>query len=169
MVDSSSAILLFKSGLFAHLVETYQIAMTASVYDELTIPGYPGAREFRQYVDSGALSIQSPSGMLMPAEGLNSPNAMDRGERDTIRCYVTHGSIMFVILDDGRAARYCRRTGIPFINGLLFSRIAYLSGLLPENEYIEKQGELVRIGRYGQEVIAFVRNCSCEEVAFFLP
>ena len=48
MVDSSSAILLYKSNLFAHLVEAYHIAMTESVYEELTITGYPGAGEFRQ-------------------------------------------------------------------------------------------------------------------------
>jgi len=171
MVDSSSAILLYKSGLFADLVETYHIAMTASVYQELTVPGYPGAGEFRQYADTGAVTIQSPSGMLMlpQTEGANSLYSMGRGERDTIRCYVAKDSITFIILDDGRAARYCRRAGIPFINGLLFTRIAYWSGLLTKSEYDEKQGELVRIGRYGQEVVAFVRHCSCKDMAFFLP
>jgi len=169
MVDSSSAILLYKSSLFDHLLETYRIAMTASVYEELTVPGYLGAREFRQYAETGAVKIQSPIGMQLPAKGANSLYAMDRGERDTIRCYVAKGPISFIIIDDGRAARYCRRTGIPFINGLLFARIAYLSGLLSESEYIEKQGELVRIGRYGQEVIAFVKRSTCKEIAFFLP
>jgi hypothetical protein len=169
MVDSSSAILLYKSGLFTHLLETYHIAMTASVYEELTVPGYPGAGEFRQSAKSGVVTIQSPAGMLLPGEGANSLYAMDRGERDTIHCYVANGSITFIILDDGRAARSCCRAGIPFINALLFARIAYLSGLLPETEYDEKYKELVRIGRYAPEVTAFVRHCSCGDMVFFLP
>jgi len=169
MVDSSSAILLYKCSLFDHLLETYRIAMTASVYEELTVPGYLGAREFRQYAQTGAVTIHSLFGMQLPAKGAKSLYAMDRGERDTIRCYVAKGPISFIIIDDGRAARYCRRAGIPFINGLLFARIAYLSGLLSESEYTEKQGELVRIGRYGHEVIAFVKRSTCKEIAFFLP
>jgi hypothetical protein len=169
LIDSSSAILLYKSGLFGYLFETYHIAMTASVYEELTVPGYPGAGEFRQSAKSGAVTIQSSAGMLFPGEGANSLYAMGRGERDTIRCYVAKGPILFIIIDDGRAARYCRRAGIPFINGLLFARIAFLSGLLSESEYIKKQGELVRIGRYGHEVIAFVKRSTCKEIAFFLP
>ena len=107
--------------------------------------------------------------MLFPGEGANSLYAMGRGERDTIRCYVAKGPILFIIIDDGRAARYCRRAGIPFINGLLFARIAYLSGLLSKSEYIEKQGELVRNGRYTPEVIDFARHCTGKEIAFFLP
>lgn len=169
MVDSSSAILLYKSGLFANLVEIYHITMTDSVYEELTIPGYPGAREFQRYVENGAITMQSPPAMQLEDGAAKSLHAMDRGERDTVRCYEANGPITFIIIDDRRAARYCRRSGIPFINGLLFARIAYLSGVLPASEYDVKYGELVHLGRYASEVIAFVRQCSCKEIAFFLP
>ena len=168
MVDSSSAILLYKSDLLDILVEAYHITMTASVYEELTITGYPGAEEFRQYAEAGSIITQSPPRMQLREGEAESLYSMGRGERDTVRCYDAKGPA-FIILDDGRAARYCRRAGIPFINALLFARIAYLSGLLPETVYDEKYGELVRIGRYGQEVTAFVRHCSCKDMAFFLP
>jgi hypothetical protein len=169
MVDSSSAILLYKSDLFAHLVETYHIAMTDSVYEELTIAGYPGAREFLQYAENGSINIQSPPAR-QPGDGAEkSLYSMGRGERDTVRCYAAAGPFTFIILDDGRAVRYCRQTEIPFINALLFARIAYLAGLLPAAEYAEKYGELVRIGRYAQEVAAYARQCSCKDIALFLP
>ena len=169
MVDSSSAILLYKSGLFADLVETYHIAMTVSVIEELTIPGYPGAGEFRHYADIGAITIQSPPGIRLEEGATKFLYSLARGERDTVRCYVAKGPITFIIIDDGRAARYCRRAGIPFINALLFARIAYLAGLLSRREYDEKYEELVLIGRYAKEVTTFVRQCSGKEIAYFMP
>jgi hypothetical protein len=169
MVDSSSAILLYKSDLFAHLVDTYHIAMTDRVYEELTIAGYPGAREFLQYVENGSINIQSPPERQLGDGAEKSLYALGRGERDTVRCYVAAGQITFIILDDGRAVRYCRQTEVPFINALLFARIAYLTGRLSAAGFAEKYGELVRIGRYAHEVAAYVRQCSCKDIAFFLP
>ena len=65
MVDSSSAILLYKSDLLDILVEAYHITMTASVYEELTITGYPGAEEFRQYAEAGSIITRSPPRMKL--------------------------------------------------------------------------------------------------------
>ena len=170
LIDSSSAILLFKSGLFRKLIEAYQIVMTASVFEELTVAGYPGAQEFAEYGATNVVIIQSPDPNRLPA-GLSNDDlpALDRGERDTIRCYERAEPDSFIITDDGKAAQYCRRHKIPFINALLFARIAYLAGMLPESDYHDTYAELIAIGRYSEEIMAYAQQCSRIEIAFFLP
>ena len=46
VVDASSAIILFKAGLFLPLIQNYHILMTEAVYSEVTCKGYPGAEDF---------------------------------------------------------------------------------------------------------------------------
>jgi len=170
LIDSSSAILLYKSGLFRTLIEAYQIVMTASVFGELTVAGYPGAQEFVEYGATNVVIIQSPATNRLP-EGLSNDGlpSLDRGERDTIICYERAEPDSFIITDDGKAAQYCRRHGIPFINALLFARIAYLSGMLPESDYHDTYAELTAIGRYSEEIISYAQQCSRMEIAFSLP
>ena len=49
IVDASSAIILFKAGLFGRLAQTYRLLMTASVLSEVTRSGYPGSEFFQRY------------------------------------------------------------------------------------------------------------------------
>jgi hypothetical protein len=170
LIDSSSAILLFKSGLFRKLAKAYRIVMTVSVYEELTVTGYPGAQEFAEYGATNVVIIQSPDTNHLP-EGLSNDglSALDQGERDTIRCYERAEPDSFIITDDGKAAQYCRRHKIPYINALLFARIAYLSGMLPESDYRDTYAELTSIGRYSEEIMVYAQQCSRVEIASFLP
>ena len=170
LIDSSSAILLYKSGLFCTLVEAYQIVMTGSVFAELTVAGYPGARVFAEYAATNLVSIRSPATDLLAA-GLsnNALPSLDIGERDTIRCYERAGPDSFIIIDDGRAAQYCRRHKIPYINALLFARIAYLTGMLSERDFHDRYAKLVAIGRYSEEIMTYAQQCSTREIAFFFP
>ena len=120
VLDASSAILLFKAGLFEVLLETYAIVVAESVHEELCREGYPGAEAFRICRASGALTV-APTGCGQPG-AFEDPAllALDRGERDTVRCFNT-GWGDFVITDDGKAAKHCRSRGIPNLNALLFS------------------------------------------------
>ncbi len=170
LIDSSSAILLYKSGLFRTLVEAYQIVMSASVFTELTVAGYPGARVFAEYGATNLVSIRSPAtDRLAAGSANNNLCALDRGERDTIHCYERAEPDSFIIIDDGRAARYCRLHKIPYINALLFARIAYLTGMLSEKDFHDRYAKLVAIGRYSEEIMTYVQQCSTREIAFFLP
>ncbi len=170
LIDSSSAILLYKNGLFRKLIEAYQIVMAASVFEELTVAGYPGAQEFAEYGTTNVVIIQYPDLNRLPA-GLSNDDlpALDRGERDTIRCYERAEPDSFILTDDGKAVRYCRLHKIPYINALLFVRIAYLTGMLTESDYHDTYTELTAIGRYSEEIMAYAQQCSSMEIGFFLP
>jgi hypothetical protein len=170
LIDSSSAILLYKSGLFRTLTEAYQIVMTVSVFEELTVAGYPGAQEFSDYGATNVVIIQFPATNRLP-EGMTNDDlpSLDRGERDTIRCYEKAEPDSFIIIDDGKAAQYCRLHKIPYINALLFVRIAYLTGLLSEGDFHDRYAKLVAIGRYSEEIMAYAQHCSTRDIAFFLP
>ena len=60
IIDASSAILLFKAGLFSDLLRSYKIIITESVYGELTGNDHTGAKEFRNYRQSGKMEVQPP-------------------------------------------------------------------------------------------------------------
>lgn len=170
LIDSSSAILLYKSGLFLNLTEVYRVVMAASVFEELTVVGYPGAGMFAECGATGLVLIQ-PSATGQMARGMPDDDllALDAGERDTILCCrETHG-LSFIVLDDGRAARYCRQRKIPYINAILFARIAYLAGMLTVKDYRGKYEKLSSIGRYSEEIMAYARHSSRKDIAHFLP
>jgi len=161
---------LYKGGLFGKLAEAYQIVMVASVFGELTITGYPGARTFAEYVATKVISIQSPAPDQLPEElSGDDLSALDQGERDTIRCYDRAAPDCFIITDDGKAAQFCRLHKIPYINAILFARIAYLAGMLNVNDYQDKHAQLAAIGRYSEVIMAYARECSRIDIDFFLP
>jgi hypothetical protein len=170
LVDSSSAILFHKSGLFLMLTEAYRVVLTASVYRELTVAGYPGAGDFVEYGTADLVRILNPPANRW-ARGKTDDDilALDAGERDTILCYRETPGLSFIVLDDGRAARYCRQRKIPYINAILFTRIAYLAGMLTVKDYRGKYEKLSAIGRYSEEIMAYARHSSRKDIAHFLP
>jgi hypothetical protein len=169
LIDTSSAILLFKSSLFDHLVDMYDVLITQSVYDELTKDNYPGSEAFKNYCLDNKMIIQPPSEKEMAyLHPLKDTFSLDRGERETIYQYM-RGIGNFIIIDDGRGARYCKDNSIPYINALLFPRILYLSRYISETDYCDKIKTLIGIGRYSRKVIDYALNCSKGELRFFLP
>lgn len=169
LVDASSAILLFKCGLFDDLLETYQVRMAAFVFAELTIDGYPGAKKFKAARFAGQVGIISGIGGEFEYQSQISPgNLLDRGEYDTICCF-REGKGDFILTDDGGAARYCRDHDIPFINCLLFARLLYICGRLSEDEYRRRLADLVSKGRYSPGIVKFAGTSEAAELSIFLP
>jgi hypothetical protein len=168
LLDASSAILLFKSGLFDDLLDSYNIIITESVYDELTANDHIGAKEFRNYRRSREMGVQ-PS---LKREGLNQlpfpdTSSLGKGERDTIHQFYS-GVGHFIIIDDGKGARYCRDNRIPYINALLFPRILYLIYSISETGFNNKAEKVISIGRYSQEIIDYALTCTKDDLEFFL-
>jgi hypothetical protein len=169
VLDASSAILLFKANLFHTLLETYRIVMAASVYAELNKPGYPGAETFRKCQDHHRVRIMTaPSGQRLESDLEAGLSALDRGERDTIRCFWA-GFGDFIVTDDREAARHCKSHRIPCINALLFPRVLFFSGHLRVDECRRKAAELVRIGRYSATIIDVATHRSRQDLLPFLP
>ena len=169
LLDASSAILLFKSNLFEQLIEVYQVTMAESVNKELTIDGYPGAKEFANRLAEKRYSLV-PADQIPEMHG-TLPQViagLHRGELQTIRLY-ENGYADFVITDDGKGAGYCKCHEIPFINALLFPKVLLFSKRLPEDLCRQKMEFLIAAGRYSPEITDWAKSCSKESLDFFLP
>lgn len=167
IVDASSAIILYKAGMFGRLVDTYRVVMAPAVLSELTLNGYPGSEYFKTVGHRQAVSVVSGNGFSArpyPPRLLR----LDRGERDTIGCYID-GCADFIIIDDGRGSGFCSDNGLCFINALLFPKVLFLSGRSSAADCKEKTARIVQIGRYSQTIIEAGAAMDFGELAFFLP
>jgi len=168
VVDTSSIIILFKTGLFNLLIDEYHLIITNSVYDELTIDHHTGSKEFKDYCDSGKIKVH-----LLTDEESKSCNlknvhpSLDKGEQDTI-CLFQNGIGDFIIIDDGKGAKFCRDQKIPYINALLFPRILYFGGKCSKSQFNRLIEKIIGIGRYSQEIIDFALNCHKDHLEFFM-
>jgi predicted nucleic acid-binding protein len=169
LLDASSAILLYKVDLLARLTQVYNVSLTHSVLHELTRKNYPGAETFRQYAYEMKIKIIDVQNVSFPlGKAVQSPPSLGQGELDTIKCFWTDRQD-FVIIDDGRAARYCRKNDIAFINALIFPRLLYFSRSISLAECNADMNKVVQVGRYSREVIAWAQNCKRESLLFAIP
>jgi hypothetical protein len=169
LIDSSSAILLFKGGLFDRLLRLYRVLAVASVYRELTAAGHSGAAVFHRLGRDRVLQVLAlDDAGPAPACKIPDPAGLDPGERDTIRQYI-RGQGDFIMIDDGRGAGYCRRHAIPYINALLFPRLLYIGGHMTRQGCRAKMDCIFSLGRYSPNIMAYALRCRPQELAFFKP
>ena len=169
VIDASSAILLFKAGLFEDLIGAYQIVLARSVYQEISRSGYPGARSFRRYCVNHQVEVSSVNRpKKMPPDHAAALSALGKGEKDTIMLFL-NGDADFIIIDDGRGAGFCRDHLIPYINSLLVARILLLSGNISKAVFEKKIEMLTRAGRYSQKIIDYALTCPSQEMTLFMP
>jgi len=169
IIDASSAILLFKAGLFADLIGAYQAVLTESVYQEISRPGYPGAKSFGRYYVNRQFEIRSVNRSKKTSpELITALSTLGNGEKDTIILFL-YGDGDFVLIDDGRGAGFCRDHRIPYINSLLAARTLHLSRNISEAVYQKKIKMLIRAGRYSQKIINYALTCPSKDVALFIP
>jgi len=163
-MDASSAIILCKAGLHILLPEIYDIVLPESVYREITAKPYSGSDEYKQLVAGQHVRVQgTPDQQERPGMA-----GLDTGEYDTILLFYA-GLGDFIITDDGPAARYCKKEGIPFINALLFPVVLRLAQI-KDDDYCRKSMEIIiEEGRYSQQVITFAGQCRIESIAFAIP
>ena len=57
VIDTSSAILLFKSGWMAALLERYRVVTGPLAFREMTVRGYPGANDFDRWQREGRIAL----------------------------------------------------------------------------------------------------------------
>ena len=169
IIDASSAILLYKAGLIDISCEMLQLLMTRSVFEEVTVPQQVGAGGFR------VLAGRQPGIIVLddPRENVSNTLVTDigrlhRGERDTLHHYLI-GAARFVVIDDGKAVRVCRRHGIPHVNALLFPTLLYFAKRLSADQTDRYFMRLCKLGRYSDRVVAWAKNCTAGELDFFMP
>lgn len=168
LIDSSSMILLFKSGLLRKIIEYYNIIMTESVFAELTQNDHTGSKEIRQFVEERQIHILSKTSIQDTVEmGNVSVMHLVRGEQDSIIAYL-HGIGDFIILDDGKGAGYCKKHEIPYINALLIPRILQIANSISNAEFKKTTQTIIGCGRYSEKIIEFARTCPDEKLDFFV-
>lgn len=170
LLDASSAILLFRAGLHKTLPARYHIQIPLSAFLEITDNSKPGAAAYETLVAESEVHVIGPRGVPALEHHNSIPLQPGSGEYDCVRLYQT-GCGDFLIIDDGKAAKYCMRQGIPFINALL---VPIILGFVPQDPQ-ERAAmsacceKIAALGRYSEKILRFAANCSRDELAFFLP
>ncbi len=176
-IDASSAILLYKSDLFAPLLNAWQLIMSPEVFREITKTGYPGVAYFKTLQkkthDSAApIIFREPGPADHPLFAQKNFLAMDKGEKETIQIFCNSNGFKktgaFVLVDDGRAARLCHAQQIPFINALLVPKLFWYSGVMDQKTYLKKTTQLCELGRYSKKIIEMAGQFSRKELTYFI-
>ncbi|MCG8530471.1 MAG: hypothetical protein MI749_07400 [Desulfovibrionales bacterium] len=160
-MDTSSAILLFHAKLLDPLSKGYRLIIPPSVFKEATKKAYPGATYFKNWKE---IDIIPPRDEIMSGDLLG----MGAGERDCIRLLMESGHEAFLLVDDKKAAKFCRSQGLPFINALLVPKIFYYNGMLSLEMAREKEDELAHLGRYSRFVLDTAKTLNRADLIFFL-
>jgi hypothetical protein len=166
VIDSSSAILLFKVGWISLAAASWRLLLPPSVARELTVPRMPGARAFERMIAEGRLVLADPGPEAATPDG--AAGRLGAGERDALGLYLS-GWGAFVIVDDGRAASVCRTRGIPYINALLVPRVLSRAGQPLPCPWRTAMEELCRQGRYSETVRRHAYGCSDRSLEPFRP
>lgn len=169
LIDASSAILLHKAGLIRSCCETFNLLMTRSVYNEVSVPDHPDAAGLRALIGQqpGIWVLEDPTDPI-PAGYAADLGRLHRGERDTLQHYL-NGAARFVIIDDGKGVQVCRRLTIPHVNALLCPQLIHFSGRMPDARRAWSYRECIaRLGRYSTEVITWAETCERSDLVFFI-
>lgn len=165
LADSSSLIILFKTGLLDRCAGHYNLLITRSVKSEITRKGYPGSEYFARLCTQEILNLLCDSDNNSNDVDLSG---LDRGERDTIFQF-QKGNGDFVLIDDRRGADICRRRSLPYINALLIPKILFIINEVSEPEFREYFAGILNVGRYSPEIVSFAENCTENDLKSFIP
>ncbi len=168
-IDASSAILLYRSDLFIPFAEVFSLVMAEAVFREITVDGYPGSSFFKTLKDRNLAAIQRPVPGKSQYKGFDQ---MDRGEQETLALFLKispSSDSSFIIIDDGKGAKFCLNQGIPFINALLVPKIFWYSGRMNKQAYTEKTARIIELGRYAGKIIETAQALTEKDLKHFLP
>lgn len=166
LIDTSSAILLFKSDWMIPLMKGYRVGTGPVAFREMTATGYPGATAFTQWQQQNRLVLhpRCPTGHARQRD----LHRLDPGERECINLFYS-GAGTFIIIDDGPGAAFCRREAIPYVNALLIPRLLG-PGAAIDGAGIEAAIQKIYVrGRYAPWVLEYALTRPLEDLGFFLP
>lgn len=119
LLDSSSLILLFHTGLIEKLAGHFSLYITREVELEITKKVKPGAARFQDHIHQGVLNVLHAPQIRLQNKRLGI------GEASILSAW-NSGSADFVILDDRQAILHAKENDIPFINALLVPKILFV-------------------------------------------
>jgi hypothetical protein len=166
LIDTSSAILLFKSGWMTHLLRGYRVGTGPAAFREMTVTNYPGAAAFSQWQQQNHLTVHPPCPPGLTTQ--RDRHRLDPGERGCIDLFYS-GAGTFIIIDDGPGAAFCRRETIPYFNALLIPRLLSPVAAIDGADIEAAIQKIYARGRYAPWVLEYALTCPPEALSFFLP
>ncbi len=163
IIDSSSAILLYRCGAIPALLRCYTTVIPGAVFSELTVPGHYGADYFSSLCVSGDIKILKTHGV--PAEKFT--RSLHAGEREVVTLF-NEGNGDFIIIDDGNGSAFCRDNNIPYMNALLAVKILHFKQMINDQEHHDAWRWLIGNGRYSGGIIDWAENADEQKLDFFL-
>lgn len=164
LIDASSAILLHKAHIFQDVADHYRLKMVPTVFREITVADHSGTEVFKEARESGKIHMVAPE----RRNRRKIAATLHQGELDTIMAYEGDAA-HFIIMDDGKGAKACRRMDIPYINALLCPSILYFSGKIDRALRRSAFRQLKKIGRYGEDIVAYAEKANLDNLSLFLP
>lgn len=163
IIDSSSAILLNRCGIFEIISRQFDIYIPEKVFSELTIPGHDGSELFRNYFSTARVKTCEKSGDCSLRHGIS----LHAGEHEVILLYI-EGGYDYIIIDDGRGSAYCRDNNIPYINALLAVKVLYFNNSISQHLYTAAWDWLKLNGRYSKKILDRAEQADRSVVSLFL-
>ena len=166
-IDSSSAIILNRAGLYELTASLFSPVFSESVYDELTVPEHQDSGFFISAVIKGLTDIIGPPTAASTKRNMEKLSRLGTGERDTILLFLA-GKASFIIIDDKKGSIFCKENEIPYVNALLVPKLLLYSSCLSPDECSEFMEKIIAIGRYSQWVIDSAMAFGERELNFFI-
>lgn len=165
LADSSSLILLYKSGLLDTWLLHYRCRITPEIFMEITCPHHTGSESFGQFF--------SKEQILLPHSKSELPEHLDPGEASLLRAYRhllsrSPKQQIFLLTDDKDAARYATCQGVPFINALLVPKLLFYGDYLQEEEFEYYTTLILLKGRYSAKILSRAEKFTALDLGFFL-
>ena len=152
--DSSTLILLAKSGLLDHALVYFSGIAIPSEVDAEIAEGLRGGHEdallIRERIRQGKIRVVAAT--LESTLRLQNEYGLGVGEAASIAAYLRLNADLFGV-DDGKAIRVCRLLGVRFFTALSLSIHLSKTIPFPKGDAIACVGELEKHGRYTKDEI----------------
>jgi len=168
IIDSSSAILLFKVNVFTQLYNCYDLFISKSVFKELTIRKYDGGLFFKELILKKHLKIiDLDNNVFYKYKNNKHLNILGKGECDSIIISLEK-QVDFMIVDDKKACLLASKYKLNFVNALLFLKILFFKKNISTEKFKEEFERLCKIGYYSNYIKQFVLDVTEPELTSFI-
>lgn len=162
IIDASSVLILFRTGLLEPCCAVYCVFLPGCVFHEIVDAGKEGSREIADLVESGIMEV------LHDPEGRAEEPELRGGEKSAVD-HFRAGGYDFIILDDRKAINYCKGKGIPFINALLIPKMLCYAGMMDEDDMRSYMKRISATGRYSHDITSRADVLGKKELRLFIP
>lgn len=159
--DSSTLILLAKSGLLAHFIQAYgDVMIPQEVFREVVLEGKKHNKEDALIVENkvkdGKITVLAVEDRKQIGQ-LLSDFKMQKGEAEAVALCIERKATLLGA-DDREALKACRVYGIPFVTALAFAIVLATENRMSKEELELAVSKLEKLGFYSKEIMEYARK-----------